>query len=117
MKVKYTLFIPLFLLLFLVLYKKGEAFSHENTRHYFSKGKSDLVKNNTSSLSLIINPIESVPVINLRTYKTVHYAQHMFFAENDHLARLKHYNFFSRNGHNQNFTSQTTLLFPFHAFW
>lgn len=118
MRIKYSLFLPLFLLLSLALAKRSGATSHESNRHYLSKGKSDFTKNNnSSSYSLIISPIESVPVINLRTHKIVHYAQHMFFVENDHLARLKHYNFFSGSGHKQGFTSKTTLLFPFHAFW
>ena len=117
MKVKYSLFLPLFLLLSLAFTKNSEVHSHENNRHYLSKGKSDLTKNNNTSYSFIISPIESVPVINLRVHKTVHYAQHMFFVENDYLACLKHYNFFSGSGHKQSFSSRTTLLFPFHTFW
>jgi len=117
MKVKYSLFIPLFLLLSLAFVKNSKASAHENNRHYLSKGKSDLTKSSNNSYSLIVAPIESAPAINLRTHKTVHYAQHMFFAENDYLARLKHYNFFSGSGHKQSFSSQTTLLFPFHTFW
>jgi len=116
MRIKYSLFIPLFSLLSLAFIKNSEASSHENHR-YLSKGKSDLTRNSNSNYSIIVSPIESVPVINLRTHKTVHYAQHLFFVENDFLACLKHYNFFSGSGHNQGFTSQATLLFPFHTFW
>jgi hypothetical protein len=117
MRIKYRLFLPLFFFLSLAFVKNSEASSHETNRHYLSKGKSDLNRSNNSSYSLIISPIESTPVINLRTHKTVHYAQHMFFVENDYLARLKHYNFFSGSGHRQSFATQTTLLFPFHTFW
>lgn len=117
MRIKYLSFIPLLLLSIVAFTKNSETFPRESHRHYLSKGKSGLTKNNGSSYSLIISPIESVPAINLRTHKTVHYAQHMFFVENDYLARLKHYNFFSGSGHKQSFASQTTLLFPFHSFW
>ncbi|HEY9000522.1 MAG TPA: hypothetical protein VIM89_04165 [Mucilaginibacter sp.] len=117
MRIKYLLFLPLFFLVSLAFTKNSETSSHENNRHYLSKGKSDLTKNSNTSYSIIISPVESTPVINLRVHKTVHYAQHMFFVENDYLARLKHYNFFSGSGHKQSFASQTALLFPFHAFW
>jgi len=117
MRIKYQLFIPLFFLLFFAFSKNSEAFSHENSRHYFSKAKNVLTKEHNGGYLLIINPNESLQAINLRIHKTVHYAQHMLFVENDFLAGLKHYNFFSGSGHKQSFTSQATLLFPFHTFW
>lgn len=117
MRIKYILFISLFSLLFTVFTKKCRASPPENNHHYLSKAKDHFTKSNSSTYSIIISPIESAPVINIRAHKTVHYAQHMFFVENDLLAYLKHYNFFSGGGHKQSFASQATLLFPFHTFW
>jgi len=117
MRIKYLLFLPLFFLLSLAFTKNSGAFSHESSHHYFSKANNTLTKDHNSGYLLVISPNEFNQAINLRVHKTVHYAQHMFFVENDFLACLKHYNFFSGNGDNQNFTSQTTLLFPFHTFW
>ena len=117
MRIKYSLFLPLFLLLSIAFTKNSGAFSRESSRHYFSKAKNAFTKDHNSGHLLIINTNESNQAINLRTHKTVHYAQHMLFVDNDFLARLKHYHFFSGSGHKQSFASQTTLLFPFHTFW
>ena len=117
MRIKYSLFLPLFLLLSIAFTKNSGAFSRESSRHYFSKAKNVFTKDHNSGHLFIINPNESNQAINLRVHKTVHYAQHMLFVENDFLTGLKHCNFFSGSGQKQDFTSQTTLLFPFHTFW
>ena len=117
MRIKYSLFLPLFLLLSIAFTKNSGAFAHENNRHYFSKARNVLTGDHNNGYLFIINPNEANQAINLRVHKTVHYAQHILFVENDFLARLKHYNFSSGYEHKQSFTAQATLLFPFHTFW
>ncbi|HTE02260.1 MAG TPA: hypothetical protein VK668_23385 [Mucilaginibacter sp.] len=72
---------------------------------------------NDSNYTLIINPVESIPIINIQLHKIVNPVQAIFTELPDFAVCLKCYNFFSGSGNNQSAISKKSLLFPFHTFW
>lgn len=85
---------------------------------FHSKKPSNNVTSDTNSnYSLILCPIESIPIINLQVHKTVNRVQAIFCTPHNLSVCLKCYNFFSGSGHSWSILSQKTLLFPFHTFW
>jgi hypothetical protein len=117
MRIKYSLFISLFFLLSTAFTNSSRGYSFEKPIFKSQKSKGCIAKSNNSSYSLNINPIESIPVINLQAHKTIHCFQATFCTANNFVVCLKCYNFFAGRGQNHNFTSQKIFLFPFHTFW
>ena len=116
MRIKYNLFISLFLLISAVFLENNSSVASAKT-NYPSKSSSKITKANNSSYSLIINPIESVPIINLQVHKITNSVHAIFCTVNNLAVCLKCYNFFSGNGHKKLAVYQKVLLFPFHTFW
>ena|ERR1700744_3580890 len=116
MRLKYGLIFSLIFLLSTAFVGNSRCITPIKPSDHSKKSAASLTKSN-SSYSLIINLVESVPVLNLQVHKTVHSVQAIFCAHNDYAVCLKCYNFFSGSGHKQFSGSQKFLLFPFHTFW
>jgi hypothetical protein len=117
MRIKYSLIFSLFLFLSTAFIDNSSALAPAKAINPAKKSLASIAKGRSSSYSLILNPIESIPVLNLQVHKTVRCVQAIFCALNDFSVSLKCYNFFSGSGHKQFSGSQKVLLFPFHTFW
>ena len=116
MRIKYSIIFSLILFLSTAFVGNSRGTIPVRASEHLKKAPTSITKSN-SSYSLIINPVESIPVLTLQVHKTVHCVQAIFCTLNDYVICLKCYNFFSGSGHKQFSSSQKNLLFPFHTFW
>ena len=117
MRIKYSIIFSLLFFLSTAFVGNSRSIAPAKTFNHLKRSPSSISKSNNSSYSLIINPIESIPVLTLQVHKTVHCVQAIFCTLNDYVVCLKCYNFFSGSRHKQFSSSQKNLLFPFHTFW
>ena len=117
MRLRYKILFPVFACILTTFTLNAGGYTHAKSIYHTKKSPHRITAGSNTNYLLLINPIESIPVINIQLHKIVHCAQAMFCAVNDLTACLKCYNFFSGNGHRQFTSSQKILLFPFHAFW
>src|SRR5258707_5785780 len=117
MRLRYKILFPLIACILLTFTLNAGGYTRAKSNFYTKRPSHKITTGNNINYLLLINPIESTPVINLQVHKIVHCAQALLYVINDLTVCLKYYNFFSGNGHHQFNSSQKTLLFPFHAFW
>ena len=117
MRLRYKLLFPLFACILTTSALNDGVYAHTHAIDHTKKPSHRLTSGSNSNYSLLANPIESIPIINLQAHKTVHCVQAIFCTLNDFTVCIRCYNFFSGCRQSLFASSQKTLLFPFHAFW
>ena len=117
MRLRFILLFPVFAITTAAFTKNCSANPATGLTYHSKNLLNNVTGDDNSHCSLIICPLESIPIINLQVHKTVHSVRAIFCTLNNFSVCLKCYNFFSGSGHNHSILSQKTLLFPFHTFW